>query len=90
MTEIYDYLRVLFARIGIPYSPYRKPIVSQSISDMVDRIKITKRKYYLFTSTNSKSMKGEYKKEILNYKKRGFTKIKVDGNYLNIDDFSKS
>ena len=89
MTEIYDYLRVLFARIGIPYSPFTgKPIVSQSISDMVDRIKkLQKESTIYLLAPIVRGRKGEYKKEILNYKKRGFTKIKVDGNYLNIDDF---
>ena len=53
---------------------------------MVDKIKQIPKKYNLSASTNSAWQKSEYK-EILNYKKRGFTKIKVDGKYMNIDDF---
>ena len=49
--------------------------------------KTAKKQHNIFTSANSKGRKGEYKKEILNYKKRGFSKIKVDGKYLNIDEF---
>ena len=89
VTEIYDYMRVLFARVGIPYSPYTgKPIVSQSVSDMVDKIKtLPKSSTIYLLSPIVRGRKGEYKKEILNYKKRGFQKIKVDGDYYNIDDF---
>ncbi len=89
VTEIYDYMRVLFARVGIPYSPFTgKPIVSQPISEMVDRIKkLPKDSTIYLLSPIVRGRKGEYKKEILNYKKRGFTKIKVDGSYLSIDDF---
>ena len=89
VTEIYDYMRVLYARIGIPYSPFTgKPIVSQSISEMVDKIKnLPKSSTIHLLAPVVRGRKGEYKKEILNYKKRGFSKIKVDGKYLNIDDF---
>ena len=89
VTEIYDYMRVLFARIGIPYSPFTgKPIVSQPISEMVDKIKkLPKSSTIYLLAPIVRGRKGEYKKEILNYKKRGFSKIKVDGKYLNIDEF---
>ncbi len=89
VTEIYDYMRVLFARAGIPYSPFTgKPIVSQSVSDMVDKIKaLPKSSTIYLLAPIVRGRKGEYKKEILNYKKRGFQKIKVDGKYYNIDDF---
>ncbi len=89
VTEIYDYMRVLFARAGIPYSPFTgKPIVSQSVSEMVDKIKdLPKSSTILLLSPIVRGRKGEYKKEILNYKKRGFQKIKVDGKYFAIDDF---
>ncbi len=89
VTEIYDYMRVLFARIGTPYSPFTgKPIVSQPISEMVDKIKkLPKDNTIYLLAPIVRGRKGEYKKEILNYKKRGFTKIKVDGKYLNIDEF---
>ena len=89
VTEIYDYMRVLFARAGVPYSPFTgKPIVSQSVSDMVDKIKaLPKSNTIHLLAPIVRGRKGEYKKEILNYKKRGFQKIKVDGKYYNIDDF---
>ena len=89
VTEIYDYMRVLYARVGTPYSPFTgKPIVSQSISEMVDKVKkLPKSSTIYLLAPIVRGRKGEYKKEILNYKKRGFSKIKVDGKYLNIEDF---
>ncbi len=89
VTEIYDYMRVLYARIGIPYSPFTgKPIVSQSVSDMVDKVKTLPKSSTIFLlSPVVRGRKGEYKKDVLNYKKRGFQKIKVDGEYYDIDDF---
>ena len=89
VTEIYDYMRVLFARVGVPYSPFTgKPIVSQSVSEMVDKIKkLPKNNTIFLLAPVVRGRKGEYKKEILNFKKRGFSKIKVDGKYLNIDEF---
>jgi len=89
VTEIYDYMRVLYARVGVPYSPFTgKPIVSQSVSEMVDRIKtLPKSNTIYLLAPIVRGRKGEYKKEILNYKKRGFQKIKVDGNYCEINDF---
>ncbi len=89
VTEIYDYMRVLFARVGIPYSPFTgKPIVSQSVSDMVDKVKTLPKSSTIFIlSPVVRGRKGEYKKDILNYKKRGFLKVKVDGDYYDIDDF---
>ena len=68
VTEIYDYMRVLFARAGIPYSPFTgKPITSQTITQMVDRIKEkpigTK---FIILAPIVRGRKGEYKKEILN------------------------
>ena len=89
VTEIYDYMRVLYARVGVPYSPFTgKPIVSQSVSEMVDKIKtLPKSNTIYLLAPIVRGRKGEYKKEILNYKKRGFSKIKVDGKYLDISDF---
>ena len=89
VTEIYDYMRVLFARIGVPYSPFTgKPIVSQSVSEMVDKIKTLPKSCTIYLlAPIVRGRKGEYKKEILNYKKRGFQKIKVDGKYYEISDF---
>ena len=87
VTEIYDYMRVLFARVGIPYSPFTgKRIQSQTISQMVDKIKELPKKstIYLFSPV-VRGRKGEYKKEIQGYKKRAFRKIKIDGTIYEID-----
>ncbi|MDB9760850.1 excinuclease ABC subunit UvrA [Pelagibacteraceae bacterium] len=89
VTEIYDYMRVLYARVGVPYSPFTgKPIVSQSVSEMVDRVKILPKSNTIYLlAPIVRGRKGEYKKDILQYKKRGFQKLKVDGKYCEINDF---
>jgi len=89
VTEIYDYMRVLFARAGTPFSPFTgKPIKSQSVTEIVDKIKTLPKKNTIYLlSPIVRGRKGEYKKEIANYKRRGFQRIKVDGSYYNIDDF---
>ena len=87
VTEIYDYMRVLYARAGIPYSPFTgKPIESQTVSQIVDKIKSLPKKstIYLYAPV-VRGRKGEYKKEILAYKKRGFRKIKIDEVLYDID-----
>ena len=87
VTEIYDYMRVLYARAGIPFSPFTgKPIESQTISQIVDRIKQLPKKstIYLYSPV-VRGRKGEYKKEILSYKKRGFRKIQIDNKIFDID-----
>ena len=87
VTEIYDYMRVLFARAGIPFSPFTgKPIESQTISQIVDRIKQLPKKstIYLYSPV-VRGRKGEYKKDILSYKKRGFRKIQIDNKIYDID-----
>ena len=87
VTEIYDYMRVLFARAGVPYSPFTgKPIESQTITQIVDRVKQLPKKatIHLYAPV-VRGRKGEYKKEILNYKKRGFRKIKIDEILYDID-----
>ena len=87
VTEIYDYMRVLYARAGIPYSPFTgKPIESQTVSQIVDKIKKLPKKstIYLYAPV-VRGRKGEYRKEILNYKKRGFRKIKIDDVLYDID-----
>ncbi len=87
VTEIYDYMRVLYARIGIPYSPFTgKKIESQTITQMVDKIKELPKKstIYLYSPV-VRGRKGEYKKDILGYKRRGFRKIKIDGTLYEID-----
>ena len=89
VTEIYDYMRVLYARAGTPYSPFTgKPIKSQSVAEIVDKIKnLPKKNTIYLLSPIVRGRKGEYKKEIASYKRRGFQRIKVDGNYYDIDKF---
>ncbi len=88
VTEIYDYLRVLYARVGVPYSPTTgKPIKSQSVSEMTDLIiknNIDKRIYIL--SPIVRDRKGEYRKEIEDLKKRGYQRLKVDNVVYDIDE----
>ena len=87
VTEIYDYMRVLYARVGTPYSPFTgKKIQSQTISQMVDKIKELPKKstIYLYSPV-VRGRKGEYKKEIAIYKRRGFRKIKIDGKLYDIE-----
>jgi len=87
VTEIYDYMRVLYARVGVPYSPFTgKRIQSQTVSQMVDKIKELPKKstIYLFAPV-VRGRKGEYKKDISGYKRRGFRKIKIDGKLYDID-----
>ena len=87
VTEIYDYMRVLFARAGTPYSPFTgKPITSQTITQIVDLIKKLPKKstIYLYAPV-VRGRKGEYKKDILGYKKRGFRKIKIDDKLHEIE-----
>mgnify|MGYP001211593809 FL=1 len=87
VTEIYDYMRVLYARAGTPFSPFTgKPIVSQTISQIVDRIKQLPKKSTIFLySPVVRGRKGEYRKEILSFKKRGFRKIQIDNKVYDID-----
>jgi len=88
VTEIYDYMRVLYARAGTPYSPFTgKPIKSQSVAEIVDRIKnLPKKNTIYLLAPVVRGRKGEYKKEISDLKRRGFQRIKVDGTYHNIDE----
>jgi len=88
VTEIYDYLRLLYARIGIPYSPATGlPIESQTVSQMVDRIMELPEgtKCYLLAPV-VRGHKGEYRKEIAELKKKGFQRLKIDGELHEIDE----
>ena len=87
VTELYDYLRLLFARIGVPHSPATGlPIEAQTVSQMVDRIMaMEKGTRLLLLSPIVRGRKGEYKKEILDLRKKGFQRIKVDGVVYEID-----
>ncbi len=88
ITEIYDYLRVLFARIGVPYSPATgKPIVSQTISQMVDRILcLEEGTKILLLAPIVRGRKGEYKKEIEELRTKGFQRLHIDGELYDIDE----
>jgi excinuclease ABC subunit A len=87
VTEIYDYLRLLFARVGIPYSPATGlPIEAQSVTQMVDRTLALPEgtRLYLLAPV-VRGRKGEYKKEFADYQKKGFQRVKVDGAFYEID-----
>lgn len=88
VTEIYDYLRLLFARAGTPFSPETGlPIEAQQVSDMVDRVMGLSdgaRAYLLAPLIRDR--KGEYKKEFQELQKRGFQRVKVDGEFYELDN----
>lgn len=91
VTEIYDYLRVFFARIGIPISPTTNlPIKSQSVSEITDLIikKNLNQKIYILSPV-VRDRKGEYKKEIEELKRKGFQRLKIDNVVYEIDDVPK-
>ena len=88
VTEIYDYMRLLFARVGTPYSPATGlPIEAQQVQDMVDRIMAMPedtRAYLLAPIIRDR--KGEYRKEFLELRKQGFHRVKVDGQFYELDE----
>ena len=88
VTEIYDYLRLLFARAGTPYSPATGlPIEAQQVQDMVDRVMAMDegtRGYLLAPIIRDR--KGEYRKEFLELRKQGFQRVKVDGQFYELDE----
>ncbi len=88
VTEIYDYMRLLYARVGVPYSPATGlPIESQTVSQMVDRILALPdgtRLYLLAPLVRGR--KGEYRKELQELRKQGFQRVKVDGKIHEIDE----
>ncbi|MBZ9847611.1 excinuclease ABC subunit UvrA [Mesorhizobium sp. CA14] len=88
VTEIYDYMRLLFARVGIPYSPATGlPIESQTVSQMVDRVLALEEGTRLFLlAPIVRGRKGEYRKELLELQKKGFQRVKVDGVFYEIAD----
>jgi excinuclease ABC subunit A len=87
VTEIYDYLRLLFARVGVPYSPATGlPIESQTVSQMVDRVmEIPEGTRLYLLAPIVRGRKGEYRKELAELQKRGFQRVKVDGTLHEID-----
>ncbi len=88
VTEIHDYMRLLWARVGIPYSPATGlPIESQTVSQMVDRVlALPERTRLYLMAPVVRGRKGEYRKEIAEYMKRGFQRLKVDGQFYEIAD----
>ncbi len=88
VTEIYDYMRLLFARVGTPYSPATGlPIEAQQVQDMVDRVMNLPegtRGYLLAPIIRDR--KGEYRKEFLELRKQGFQRVKVDGAFYDLDE----
>ena len=88
VTEIYDYLRLFYARVGVPYSPATGlPIESQTISQMVDRImELPERTKILLLAPFVRGHKGEHKKEIADLKKRGFQRLKINGKIYEIEE----
>ncbi|MBV2361055.1 excinuclease ABC subunit UvrA [Thalassococcus sp. CAU 1522] len=88
VTEIYDYLRLLFARVGTPYSPATgQPIEAQQVQDMVDRVMAMEegtRAYLLAPIVRDR--KGEYRKEFLELRKQGFQRVKVNGTFHDLDE----
>ena len=88
VTEIYDYLRLLFARVGTPYSPATGlPIEAMQVQDMVDAVlgmEEGTRAYLLAPIVRDR--KGEYRKEFLELRKQGFQRVKVDGQFYDLDE----
>ncbi|MGB5559283.1 MAG: excinuclease ABC subunit UvrA [Paracoccaceae bacterium] len=88
VTEIYDYMRLLFARVGTPYSPATGlPIEAQQVQDMVDRVMAMEegmRAYLLAPIVRDR--KGEYRKEFLELRKQGFQRVKVDGEFYELEE----
>ncbi|MEA2834450.1 MAG: excinuclease subunit [Methylobacteriaceae bacterium] len=88
VTEIYDYMRLLWARAGIPYSPATGlPIESQTVSQMVDRVlTLPERTRLYLLAPVIRGRKGEYRKEIADFQKKGFQRLKIDGVFYPIDE----
>ena len=88
VTEIYDYMRLLWARVGIPYSPATGlPIEAQQVSQMVDRVMSLPdgSRHYLLAPV-VRGRKGEYRKELAEWQKAGFTRVRIDGEFYEIED----
>jgi excinuclease ABC subunit A len=88
VTEIYDYMRLLWARVGVPYSPVTgEPIAAQTVSQMVDRVLALApgTRLYLLAPV-VRGRKGEFRKEFAEWQKAGFTRVRVDGELHDIED----
>ncbi len=91
VTEIYDYMRLLWARVGVPYSPATGlPIEAQTVSNMVDRVMELPEgtRLYLLAPV-ARGRKGEYRREMLEWQKAGFTRVRIDGEIHEIADAPK-
>jgi excinuclease ABC subunit A len=91
VTEIYDYLRLLFARVGVPYSPATGlPIQSQTVTQMVDRVLALPEgtRLYLLAPI-IRGRKGEYRKELAELQKKGYQRVKIDGRFCLIGEAPK-
>ena len=88
VTELYDYLRLLFARIGIPHcSECTKPITSQTISQMVERVmELPYNTHVMVLSPIVRGRKGEYKKELKRLLREGYTRVRVDGEQYSLEE----
>ncbi|MEX2648988.1 MAG: excinuclease ABC subunit UvrA [Alphaproteobacteria bacterium] len=88
VTEIYDYMRLLWARVGVPYSPATGlPIESQTVSQMVDRVMaMPAGTRLMLLAPIVRGRKGEYRKELAELMKRGFQRVKIDGKVHPIED----
>ena len=88
VTEIYDYMRLLWARVGVPYSPATGlPISAQTVSQMVDRVMLLPEgtRFYLLAPV-VRGRKGEYRKELAEWQKAGYTRVRIDGEMMLIED----
>src|ERR1700752_324185 len=88
VTEIYDYMRLLWARVGVPYSPATGlPIESQTVSQMVDRVlALPERTRLYLIAPVIRGRKGEYRKELAEFQKKGYQRVKVDGKFFEIPE----
>ncbi|MGQ5702811.1 excinuclease ABC subunit UvrA [Sandaracinobacteroides sp. A072] len=88
VTEIYDYMRLLWARVGVPYSPATGlPISAQTVSQMVDRVLgLPEGTRLLLLAPVVRGRKGEYRREIAEWKKAGFQRLRIDGDIHDIED----
>ncbi|MDP9085696.1 MAG: excinuclease ABC subunit UvrA, partial [Pseudomonadota bacterium] len=88
VTEIYDYMRLLWARVGVPYSPATGlPISAQTVSQMVDRtMALPEGSRHFLLAPVVRSRKGEYRKELAEWQRAGFTRVRIDGEFHDIED----